>query len=220
MNKGGFSWKRLVGITKAKQKISRTIGVPLTKSGRQRKIGKIVTGGKGCLLSVVLLSLLLALIPFLIYKTTNSQASQSLLKFTQPPLNSNEVETIGRGDLRVAQRGCCSHHQGVCGCDNGRKACCDGTDSPSCTCSSSTDPNSQTTNKSYNLPISDKQPVGTCKVTKIVDGDTIYCSEDGMKLKIRLIGIDAPESSTNPKTYRDAERTGKSIKTIEDLGKK
>ena len=48
MNNGGFSWKRLTGISAAKSKISRATGVPLTKSGRQRKIGKIVTGG-GCL---------------------------------------------------------------------------------------------------------------------------------------------------------------------------
>jgi len=32
------------------------------------------------------------------------------------------------------QRGCCSWHDGVCGCDNGRKLCCDGTLSPTCTC--------------------------------------------------------------------------------------
>jgi hypothetical protein len=36
----------------------------------------------------------------------------------------------------IAQRGCCSHHQGVCGCNNGRDKCCDGTLSPSCTCNS------------------------------------------------------------------------------------
>ena len=44
MNKGGFSWKRLTGVTKFKQKISRTIGIPITKSGRQRKIGGAVGG--------------------------------------------------------------------------------------------------------------------------------------------------------------------------------
>jgi hypothetical protein len=42
INKGGFSWKRFFGITKAKQKISRKIGIPLTKSGRQRKLGAMV----------------------------------------------------------------------------------------------------------------------------------------------------------------------------------
>lgn len=32
------------------------------------------------------------------------------------------------------QSGCCSHHEGVCSCSGGRKKCCDGTLSPSCTC--------------------------------------------------------------------------------------
>jgi hypothetical protein len=40
-----------------------------------------------------------------------------------------------RGDcLRLVRRGCCSHHRGVCGCQNGRTLCCDGTLSPSCNC--------------------------------------------------------------------------------------
>ncbi len=34
----------------------------------------------------------------------------------------------------VAQRGCCSHHSGVCGCQYGRIVCCDGSYSPTCTC--------------------------------------------------------------------------------------
>lgn len=42
MNNGGFSWKRFFGISALKSKISRQIGVPLTKSGRQRKIGAFV----------------------------------------------------------------------------------------------------------------------------------------------------------------------------------
>ena len=52
MNRGGFSWKRLLGISAAKSRISRSIGIPLTKSGRERKIGRMVTGG-GCLIMVV-----------------------------------------------------------------------------------------------------------------------------------------------------------------------
>jgi hypothetical protein len=32
------------------------------------------------------------------------------------------------------QRGCCSHHNGVCGCSGGRTTCCDGSTSPSCQC--------------------------------------------------------------------------------------
>ena len=32
-----FSWKRALGITKAKRKIARATGIPTTKAGRQRK---------------------------------------------------------------------------------------------------------------------------------------------------------------------------------------
>ena len=52
MGKGGFSWKRATGVTRMKQRVSRATGVPLTKSGRQRKVGKMVSGG-GCVLPVL-----------------------------------------------------------------------------------------------------------------------------------------------------------------------
>lgn len=55
-NGGGFSWKRALGVTKVKRKISRVTGIPLTKSGRQRKIGKLVTCG-GCVLPILLIGL-------------------------------------------------------------------------------------------------------------------------------------------------------------------
>ncbi len=42
MNLGGFSWKRLIGISALKAKISRKIGIPLTKSGRERKLGALI----------------------------------------------------------------------------------------------------------------------------------------------------------------------------------
>ena len=32
-----FSWKRALGITKAKRKISKATGIPTTKAGRKRK---------------------------------------------------------------------------------------------------------------------------------------------------------------------------------------
>ncbi|NDC12006.1 MAG: hypothetical protein EBZ88_06100 [Actinobacteria bacterium] len=35
-----FSWKRALGITAAKRKISRTTGIPLTRQGRRAKLGK------------------------------------------------------------------------------------------------------------------------------------------------------------------------------------
>ena len=36
-----FSWKRALGLTQAKQRISRTTGIPMSKAGLERKIGNI-----------------------------------------------------------------------------------------------------------------------------------------------------------------------------------
>jgi hypothetical protein len=46
-----FSPSRALGISAAKGKISRAIGIPLTRSGRQRKIGRAA----GCLLPIIIL---------------------------------------------------------------------------------------------------------------------------------------------------------------------
>jgi hypothetical protein len=62
MNKGGFSWKRAVGVTRAKQRISRTTGIPLSRSGRQRKVGRMMTGGCATLPAVMLLAGLIAVV--------------------------------------------------------------------------------------------------------------------------------------------------------------
>lgn len=61
MNKGGFSWKRLMGITRAKQKVSKKTGIPLTKGGRQRKLGKVMSGGGCVILFLPLLTVIIAL---------------------------------------------------------------------------------------------------------------------------------------------------------------
>ena len=37
-----FSWKRALGITQAKQQISRKTGIPTTKAGLERKIGNVL----------------------------------------------------------------------------------------------------------------------------------------------------------------------------------
>jgi len=55
------------------------------------------------------------------------------------------------------------------------------------------------------------------KCTRVVDGDTIEL-ENGEK--VRLIGIDTPESGNNSKTRRDSKRTGQDIKTITAMGKR
>lgn len=36
-----FSTKRALGVTKAKTKIAKATGIPTTKAGRQKKLGKL-----------------------------------------------------------------------------------------------------------------------------------------------------------------------------------
>jgi hypothetical protein len=43
-----FSWKRAAGISAAKRRLSRTIGIPLTRSGRERKIARAT----GCMVPI------------------------------------------------------------------------------------------------------------------------------------------------------------------------
>jgi len=57
MSKYGFSfsWKRALGISAAKQRFARQIGIPTTQSGLERKVGRgiislllsLFTGKKG-----------------------------------------------------------------------------------------------------------------------------------------------------------------------------
>lgn len=37
-----FSWRRAAGLTRLQTKASKTIGVPLSKAGRERKLGRII----------------------------------------------------------------------------------------------------------------------------------------------------------------------------------
>lgn len=48
-----FSWKRAIGVSGTKARFSRRLGMPLTRSGRQRKVGRAA----GC---CVLIAFLLA----------------------------------------------------------------------------------------------------------------------------------------------------------------
>jgi len=62
MGRGGFSWKRALGISKTKARISRKIGIPLTRSGRQRKFGKMM----GCCVYIIGIGIIAILILLLI----------------------------------------------------------------------------------------------------------------------------------------------------------
>jgi len=42
MNRGGFSWWRLFGVSAFKTRASRQIGIPLTRTGRRQKLGSLI----------------------------------------------------------------------------------------------------------------------------------------------------------------------------------
>ena len=58
-----FSWKRAIGLSGAKSRISRRLGIPLSRSGRQRKVGSKV----GCCVPIALFVSSLALLLILTY---------------------------------------------------------------------------------------------------------------------------------------------------------
>jgi hypothetical protein len=58
-----FSWKRATGISSMKRKIAKATGIPTTRSGRQRKVGKMM----GCLVYVIGLIGLVSLILVLVF---------------------------------------------------------------------------------------------------------------------------------------------------------
>jgi hypothetical protein len=66
VNRGGFSWKRLLGVTAAKSHLSRRIGVPLSRSGRQQKLGRLASGA-GCLFPLLLVVLVTVAIVFFLF---------------------------------------------------------------------------------------------------------------------------------------------------------
>lgn len=53
-------------------------------------------------------------------------------------------------------------------------------------------------------------------IERVIDGDTFLLSNGD---KVRLTGIDTPESSGNIKAKRDSERSGKDVKVLTQQGK-
>jgi len=63
--------------------------------------------------------------------------TKSLLQSPVQPASKDVCEKLkadGASGEILAGRGCCSWHQGQCGCSMGRVICCDGSTSPSCGC--------------------------------------------------------------------------------------
>jgi hypothetical protein len=91
------------------------------------------------IVSFLLLSILFACYSFA--ETFPYDNSERDNKSVNRPINLNELGCIDQNissfyklNSTIARRGCCSHHQGVCGCQYDRAVCCDGSLSPSCGC--------------------------------------------------------------------------------------
>ena len=70
-------------------------------------------------------------------------------------------------------------------------------------------------NISKSFPTEINQSVQNIFVKRVVDGDTLLL-ENGDR--VRLIGVDTPESSANPKALRDSRTSGQDIRTITQMG--
>jgi micrococcal nuclease len=57
-------------------------------------------------------------------------------------------------------------------------------------------------------------------VAYVVDGDTVAVRIDRVIEKVRLIGIDTPESKRNERAELQAERSNRDLKTIIEFGKR
>lgn len=65
----------------------------------------------------------------------------------------------------------------------------------------------------------DAASLDTAVIQRVVDGDTLKIHYKGQTENIRLIGVDAPESSANKKAQKDARRSGHDIETLTAMGK-
>lgn len=69
--------------------------------------------------------------------TTLGACAQGSIKSESTAVSQPSCEQLrktGATADQLVQRGCCSHHSGVCGCSRRRVVCCDNSYSPSCLC--------------------------------------------------------------------------------------
>ena len=59
-----------------------------------------------------------------------------------------------------------------------------------------------------------------CRLLRIVDGDTIVVEYKGKSERVRLTGIDTPETLANAKALRDAEKSKGDVNTIIQQGER
>ncbi len=68
----------------------------------------------------------------------------------------------------------------------------------------------------WSIPFGQTYNYTDIKVSRVIDGDTLQL-ESGER--VRLIGIDTPEMHESNKLYRDSQRSGEDVSTIQKLGK-
>ena len=69
----------------------------------------------------------------------------------------------------------------------------------------------------FSMPFGKSYNYADILVQRAVDGDTLKL-ENGER--VRLIGIDTPEMHESDKLYRDSQRTGQDVRTIQALGRR
>ncbi len=78
-----------------------------------------------------------------------------------------------------------------------------------------------TSTKTQSSKESESQRGELCIVEKVIDGDTFECYlENSGSVRVRLIGVDTPETRYNQKLERDARRSGRDAEEIIKMGKK
>ncbi|MCE5286968.1 MAG: PDZ domain-containing protein [Pelosinus sp.] len=102
-----FSPKRALGISKAQSKLSRELGIPLSKSGRQRKMGAAM----GCLLPILLTIVLTLLLSSIVafaatpQVTINDAKKSDVMAAIVPEMTTNgfSVKAINEYSVTFSQ---------------------------------------------------------------------------------------------------------------------
>lgn len=85
-----FSWKRALGVSGAKNRLSRQIGIPLTRSGRQRKMGRAM----GCCVLLFTTISLISLITVSI--ACNKKKEQPIDKYKENVIKVDRQYNAGK----------------------------------------------------------------------------------------------------------------------------
>lgn len=84
--------------------------------------------------SILLASILIIVAGLCLGATPKANSCVGSFDSANPLVEYRQLMKFLHGEPIVSRSGCCSWHDGECGCVGGRVECCDGTTSPSCTC--------------------------------------------------------------------------------------